>query len=285
MGHRKSYRTRSCDKRPSGSRAQRKGPALRGREAHRTLEKNLARGFAAIAACARPRFGRTRKAGDRIRIAPEWLARDALGTPRRAIAPQTPRGPTPDKSDSCDRAGRRLDRRRIKQKVTTPWPPPYPTGCITNRIWRGPQGTCYKYKAAKNGKLGRKTARNRSTTGYHGAGSISRGRFRPPGITAFSSSRNSRLDPRPLNRHRPRARHHRLLVPARESRRHQHGAAAFRPGAHLHQQIRLSIRAHPTRRRRGLLVSAGPLEVLHQARHRIARRNGGDPSRRSLRQR
>ena len=78
---------------------------------------------------------------------------------------------------------------------------------------------------------------------------------------------------------------HHLPVPAGQGRRHQHDADAGRPGARLHQQVRLSPGADPTRRCRGVSLSPRYLQELHQARDRRGRRPG--PHRRwpGLRQR
>src|SRR5260370_38632722 len=41
---------------------------------------------------------------------------------------------------------------------------------LPNRIWRGPQRPCYKYKAPKNGKTERETTRRLEITGDYGSG-------------------------------------------------------------------------------------------------------------------
>ena len=76
--------------------------------------------------------------------------------------------------------------------------------------------------------------------------------------------------PRRLSRHLRL--HHRVPVPARARRRHQHAAHAGRPGPPLHQQDRLPRRRHPSGRRGRLPVPPRPHQELHQARHRPARR-------------
>ncbi len=123
------------------------------------------------------------------------------------------------------------------------------------RIWRGSRWPCYKCKALKNGKTGRETACNLDLTGNLSSGSIfccdrcstdRKYRKRMLGFnhsrgavcsSALTARRNSHLDARPSDRHRPCLGDHRLLVSAGKSRGHQHGPATLRPGTYLHQQI------------------------------------------------
>ncbi len=59
--------------------------------------------------------------------------------------------------------------------------------------------------------------------------------------------------------------HHRVSLPAGEGGGHQHDAGTGRPGAYLHQQIRLPSGEHRARRRGGVPLSGRPQQELHQA--------------------